>query len=145
MKKTLILLLLPLITIGQNQEIFFSSNIIFKNLDSIKKELISIKTKYNLFGLQLDCDEVYLGDDFKINTNDLKLDNIKISNQLISRKFHPNCKIKELAVFIDHYKFNYSIYYEIYINADGEITKEMCEVIDLTTNQIYFLEFSGNQ
>tara|TARA_B100000965_G_C19462474_1_gene700350 strand:+ start:159 stop:596 length:438 start_codon:yes stop_codon:yes gene_type:complete len=145
MKRILILLLLPLITIGQNQEIFFSSNINFKNLESIKKELISIKTKYNLFGLQLDCDEAYLGDNSIINTNDIELDNIKIFDQIISRKFHPNCKIKELAVFIEHYKFNYSIIYEIYINTDGEITGESCEVIDLTTNQIYLLEFLGNQ
>ena len=44
----IILLLLPLIGLGQNQEALLSSNI--KHLERAKKEIISIKSKYDLFG-----------------------------------------------------------------------------------------------
>ena len=137
----IILLLLPLIGLGQNQEALLSSNI--KHLERAKKEIISIKSKYDLFGSCVadSCKEALKRNpevSFLMKIND-KLDGKKTYSKIISRYFHPNGVIRQVTILAENYQLNYEILYEAHIASDGKITSEGFSFYN--KKQQYFIDF----
>ena len=132
----IILLLLPLIGLGQNQEALLSSNI--KHLERAKKEIISIKSKYDLFGSCV-ADSCKEADMNLIMTINDKLDGKKIYSKTISRYFHPSGVIRQITILAKNYQLNYEILYEAHITSDEKTTSESFSFYN--KKQQYFIDF----
>ena len=95
----IIFLLLPFIGLGQNQESLLSSNI--KHLERAKKEIISIKSKHDLFGSCVadSCKEALMNADYSlVMLIENELDGKKTYSTIITRDFHLNGIVRQVYI-----------------------------------------------
>jgi len=136
----IIFLLLPLIGLGQNQESLLSSNI--KHLERAKKEIISIKSKHDLFGSCVadSCIEALMNADYSlVMLIENELGGKKTYSTIITRDFHLNGVVRQVTILVENYQLDYEILYEAHIAFNGKITSE--GFIFDNKKQQYFIEF----